>query len=70
LFTVDTPKKQTPRQLQPVRTMSNLSILLKDKSQTGWKLVHPWWTNQWLGVHWSSEAGNESSQAFWREANT
>jgi len=47
--------------LQPVRTMSNLSILLKDKSQADRRHVHPWWTNQWLGLHWSSEADNEPS---------
>jgi len=25
--------------------MFNLSILMKDKSQAGWRLVQPWWTN-------------------------
>jgi len=53
---VDTPKRQTSRQLCSLSEWClNLSTFLKDKSQTGWRHVHSWWTNQWLGPHWSSE---------------
>jgi len=53
--------------LQLVRTMSNLSTLPKDKSQTGWRLVHPWWTNQWFELHWSNESDSEPDVVFWRK---
>ena len=34
--------------LQLVRMMPNLSTLPKDKSQTGWRLVRPWWIRRYL----------------------
>jgi len=45
--------------------MSNLSTLPKEKSQTGWRHVHPWWTRRWFGLHWSSEVDSESIVIFW-----
>jgi len=47
--------------------MSNLSILSKDKSQTGRRPVHPWWTRQWFGLHWFSEADSELIIILWRK---
>ena len=52
---------------QPVRTMYNLSILPKDRSQTGWRPIHLWWTRRWFGLHWSTEADSEPSIVFWRK---
>jgi len=65
----DTPEKTNSQtSLQLVRTMSNLSTLSKDKSQIGWRPVHPWWTILWFRLHWSREAGNKPNFVLWRKS--
>jgi len=64
---VDTPKRHTFEQhFNQSERYLNLPTLSKDKSQIGWRSIHPWWTNQWPGLHWSSEADSEPGIAFWR----
>jgi len=60
-------KMNSQTTLQPVQTMSNMSTLSKDKSQIGWRPVHPWWTNQWFELHWFSGADSEPNVIFWRK---
>jgi len=45
IISVDTLKRQTPRQHFNQFWRCHLSTFSKDRSQTGWRPVHLWWTN-------------------------
>jgi len=50
--------------------MSNLSTISKDKSQTDWRSIHPWWTRWWFGLQWSNEADSEPIVILWENSGS